>query len=183
MGTKNWIYLKYQELSADVRLKNNLRPYTKDRLDCVSAYIPEEKLRGLDHFINPQGQLYLNKAPSRTMSKAAHQRQAAYTLTNKKINITSLFVDFPEYPQYAYGNPPSTERVGIKKDRLNPLFKFRNDLYLFIINSDYTKLEFIIIPSQKNVWNLYYQKLINGELNHAIQLIKANASTFFDYGL
>ena len=44
-------------------------------------------------------------------------------------------------------------------------------------------IELIIIPDQKNLWNTYYFKLIQGEFNELIESLRTNASTFYDYGL
>lgn len=183
MITKNWIYLKLQELTPEIRLNNKLKPETKNRLDCVTANIPDNNLRGMSYFINKRGQMFFNKTLAKDIVKADLKRQAVWMLTGKSINISSLYIDIPEYPQYSHGNPPHAEIIGRKKPRPNPFLLFRNDLFLFIINSDYTVIELIIIPEQKNLWNTYYLKLIQGEFDELIQNLRNNASTFFDYGL
>ena len=93
------------------------------------------------------------------------------------------FFDFNEKVDWIITNPPYSQMLGRKKDKPNPLFAFRNDLYLFIINSDYTEIEILIIPGQKNLWNTYYFKIIQGEFDEVIHNLRANAITFFDYGL
>ncbi len=184
MNIKEWCYFKFQELTPEIRTKNKMKPDTKNRLDCVSAYTPNIDLRGLTFFVNNKNQMYLYKTPAREISKADLKRQASWMLTGHanglSINLSSIFIDVPEYPQYAYGNPPYQKMIGRGK-KPNPLFSFRNDLYLFILNSDYTEIELIIIPEQKNLWNQYYIKLIQGEFTDVIKHLRENASAFFDY--
>jgi len=44
----------------------------------------------------------------------------------------------------------------------NPLFKFRNDGYLFINNKNYSEIELLVIPNGRNLISSYYQKIIDG---------------------
>ena len=183
MDTSNWIYLKLVELSPAVRLKNGLKPTTKNRLDCISAYFPNNDYRGLTYFVNPKNQMYFSKTASRTIVKSDIKRQAVWSLTGKSINISSMYIDIPEYPQFAHGNPPSAEILGKKKPKPNPFLLYRNDLFLFKINQDYSEVELFIIPDQKNLWNTYYLKFIQGQFDEDIEKMRSMAKTFFDYGL
>ena len=183
MKTNNWVYFKFQELTPEIRLNNKLKPDTVNRLDCVSANIPNNDYRGLTFFVNRKEQLFFYKTKADAISKADLKRQAVWMLTNRSINLSSMYIDIPEHPNFAYGNPPHRQMLGKAKNKPNPLFAFKNDLYLFIINSDYTVIELLVIPEQKNLWNHYYFKLIQGGFNDAIQKLRKDASTFFDYGL
>jgi hypothetical protein len=181
MKTDNWIYLKLKELPIDVRINNNLKPETKNRLDCI--LFNGKGLRGFDFFSNNKGQLFFYKSPAKDIIKSDLKRKAVWMLTSRNVNISSMYIDIPEHPQYAYGNPPYSQMLGSKKDKPNPFYLYRNDLYLFLINSDYSEIEIIIIPEQKNLWNTYYFKLIHGEFSEQIELLKKDSKPFFDYGL
>ncbi len=182
MNTNNCFYFKLEQLSPEIRIQNNLKPDTKNRLDCTFFNAPESHLRGLTFFVNHKGMFYLNLTPAQKVSKASLQRQAVYMLTGRSVNLTSIFIDDPESPEYAYGNPPYKPML-TKKKKPNPMFSFKEDLYLFIINDDYTQVELVIVPGQKNLWTSYYLKLIQGELNSAIQNLRDGAKPFYHYGL
>lgn len=183
MKTNDWFYFRFEELSSEIRIRNNLKPDTKNRLDCTKFVAPEENLRGLTFFVNNKGMLYFNRTPVNKICKANIQRQAALMLTGLSINLTSVYIENIDYPEYAFGNPPYSHMLGKKKRKPNPLFTFRNDLYLFITNKDYSLLEMIIVPNLKNYWTSYYIKLYQGELNQAIDDLRKRAEPFFDYGL
>ncbi len=181
MDLDNIVYLKLIDLPQQARDSFNIK--SLQRLDCVSACIPNADMRGLTFFINGKGQLYFYKTKARDICKVDLKRQAVWMLTGKSINLSSIFVELEEYPQFAYGNPPHSKMMGLKRDKPNPLFAFKNDLYLFLINSDYSEIELIILPGQKNLWNTYYFKLIQGEFDELIEKLRTNAEPFFDYGL
>lgn len=181
--SNDWTYFKFIELATEIRHYNGLKPETKNRLDCLLAYTPTHDYRGLRFFLNPKGMLYLNKTQARNISKVALQRQAVWMLTNKNINLSSIFVDVPEHPEYGYGNPPYSQMLGKNRNKPNPLFIYRNDLYLFVLKPDYSEVELIIIPEQKNLWNTYYFKLIQGELDEILQELRKKAVVFYDYGI
>jgi len=111
------------------------------------------------------------------------KRQANWLLSGKSINVSSMFIDIAEYPQFAYGNPPYKEVLGKKNPKPNPFLLYKNDLFLFIINSDYTVIEILVIPEQKNLHNTYYLKLIQGEFDEKINALRSNSKTFYEYGL
>lgn len=180
MNTTDWIYFKFQNLPNETRERLNIK--SQSRLDCTLSNNPNN-YKGLTFFVNGKDQLFFYKAPSREISKADPRRRSDWALTRKSINLTSLFVDLPDYPEYAYGYPPYSQYLGKKKDKPNPLYAFRNDLYLFILNNDYSEIEMIIIPDGRNLWNSYYLKLIQGEFNSTISDLRERANTFFDYGL
>jgi len=180
MNTSNWIYFKFQDLPDEIRERFNIK--SPNRLDCTLTNNPND-YKGLTFFVNGKDQLYLYKTPAKEISNSDPKRRADWAFTGKSVNLTSLFVDLPEYPEYAYGYPPYSKMLGRKKDKPNPLYAFRNDLYLFILNADYSEIDIIIIPDGKNLWNSFYLKLIQGEFDETINNLRDRSKTFFDYGL
>ena len=63
----------------------------------------------------------------------------------------------------------------------NPLFEFRNDGYLFIINKDYTEIELLIIPDGRNLISSYYQIMIDGGFDDEIRELRKQAKGFYKY--
>jgi hypothetical protein len=63
----------------------------------------------------------------------------------------------------------------------NPLFPFRNDGYLFLVNTDYTEIELLIIPDGRNLISSYYQKMIDGGFEEEVNLLRKQARPFYRY--
>lgn len=185
MENKDWLYYKYSELSAEIRIQNNLKPTTKNRLDCTSFYSTGFDLRGIDFFANEKGMLFFNLSEPRDFVHSDSRRMAekALTKTVKKdnYNYSSIYIDNPDQPNYGYGYPAKSKLLGKDKQKANPMYAFRDDLYLFIINEDYTEIECIIIPYKRNLSHQYFVKLWQGELDEQIEFFRMNSNVFYDY--
>lgn len=155
---------------------------SKTRLDCVKHY-NLDNYKGLSFFVNPKGQLFFFKTPAVEIVKANTQKRAEWSLTNKSVNLSSIWIELPEFRQYAYGYPSPNKMLGRNKNKPNPLFSFKDDLYLFIINNDYTEIEILIIPDGRNLLNTYYQKLIDGYFDELLEKFRNESKPFFDYGI
>ena len=147
--TNNWIYFKFHNLPQVARDKFNIK--SPNRLDCVSIYNPDD-YKGLTFFVNNKGQMYLYRTLTSAIVQTDPMRQANFMLTGKSINLSSIYNDLHR-PGFGYGNPPHSKMLGRKRNKPNPLYTWRDDLYLFIFNPDYTEIELIIIPDGKNLWN------------------------------
>jgi hypothetical protein len=64
---------------------------------------------------------------------------------------------------------------------INPLFEFRNDGYLFVMNKDYSEIELLIIPDGRNLISSYYQKLIDGGFDDEVAQLRKEAKKFYQY--
>lgn len=170
-----------EELSSKVRTENNLNPDTKDRLDCTSYYSSDESLRGLEFFKNKKGQIYFYRTKPKIIVEAAIKRQTDLLLGGKSINLSSIYIDGVECSKYGYGNPPAKPMLGKKNKKPNPLFSFRNDLYLFVMNEERTQIELVIIPDQKSLWLSHYQKLIADELEEELNFLRSQSKPLFNY--
>lgn len=170
---KDWYYFKLVDLPENIKKAHKIRGV--ERLDCVEAYYPDNEMRGLTFFVNHKGQLFFSKTKPKFFSKADNRRQANIALTKSingnSYNLSSIYIDAPEHSQYGHGNPPHAKLLGLKKNKPNPLYAFRNDLYLFISNQNSSVVELIIIPDEKNLWNSYYWRLINGDYDKALQAL------------
>lgn len=94
--------------------------------------------------------LYLQAAS--TYVKTPDTRRADYTLEgNKSLNFSSLFVLNGYKPTgsgfiVGYGNPPRSETYS-KLKRPNPFYEYRQDGFIFLIASDYSTIEVLVIPN------------------------------------
>jgi len=176
---KDWIYFKFQSLPQEVRDKFNIK--SSNRIDCIRVYNPTGH-KGLTFFVNNKNQLFLYKALPKSFIHTDIRRQADWTLIGKSINLTSVY-SYLHAKGFGYGNPPYSKMLGSKKNKPNPLFTWKDDLYLFLYNEELTTIELIVIPNGKSLWNTYFSKLVNGDFDKIIQSMRDASKPFFDYGL
>jgi hypothetical protein len=63
----------------------------------------------------------------------------------------------------------------------NPQFEFRNDGYLFLVNTDYTEIEVLVITDGRNLISSYYQKMIDGGFDDELKILREQARPFYRY--
>ncbi len=153
---------------------------SKARRDCIlfADEVPGG-YRGLDYYTNKKGQLCLYLTPVKSFANADYRRLAEWSLTNNSMNLTSIFIEDTDYPQYGYGYPNANRMLS--GGMLNPLFIYRQDAYLFISNPDYTKIELLVLPECRNLITACYQRLIDGDLDDEIQRLKDQTKIYFRY--
>ncbi|AKQ44439.1 hypothetical protein TH63_00370 [Rufibacter radiotolerans] len=170
-------YYKLEILQDYLRQANKIN--SKTRLDCTLQTNPKN-YTGLTDFVNAKGQMYFYKTPAREFVKANCKRLAEWALSNGKLNLSSIYFEDIDFPQFGYGYPNANR---LKSNREpNPLFPFRNDAYLFITNADLSQVEVLVIAEGRNLVNAYYQRLIDGELDQEVQTLRQQAQPLFDYG-
>ena len=171
-------FFKVAVLPNDVRAANKIR--SKARLDCISyADLLAANYKGLTKFVNHKGQLFFYKTPCRDFVNTDSKRLAEWSLTGNGLNFSSIYIDDLEFPEIGYGYPNANRLL--KDGSQNPLFEFRNDGYLFLMNKDYSEIEILVIPDGRNLISSYYQKLIDGGFDDDIQALRQQAKTFFHY--
>jgi hypothetical protein len=177
-------YYKFRTLPEEIRKANGIR--SKQRLDCISYTNDAENHRGLSCLFNHKKQLFLYKTPARNFVDADSKRIAEWSLTGRSsitgssINLSSLYQEDLDYPQFAYGNPFDGRELS--NGSVNPFFAYRHDGYLFIINRDITVIELLIIHDGRNLIKAHYQFLIDGELDEEIKQLRQDSKPFYDYG-
>jgi hypothetical protein len=171
-------YYKLAVLPDKVRANHNIR--SKARLDCI-AYTNKVVggYKGLDMFTNPKSLLYFYRTPPKNVFNADSKRLTEWALTNNSLNLSSIFIEDLDFPEIGYGYP-NAKRLLSNSDP-NPLFPFRNDGYLFLINKDYTEIELFIIPNGRNLISSYYQKMIDGGFDDEIRQLRNEAKPYFNY--
>lgn len=172
------IYYKLAILPDEIRTANKIR--SKARLDCISfTDLVPGGYEGLTNFVNYKGQLFFYRTPCRDFISTDSKRFADWSLTGNGLNFSSIYIDDLDYPEigYGYGN---ANRL-LKNGSENPMFPFRNDAYLFLINKDYSQIEVFIIPDGRNLISSYYQKLIDGDFDDEIAELRAKAKIFYNY--
>ena len=172
-------YYNLIALPDEVRAINKIR--SKARLDCV-AYTDKVPggYKGLTFFVNHKGQLYFYKTPAMDFVKANRKRIAEWSLTFGNLNLSSIYIEDLDYPEFGYGHSNPNRLIG-NGGNPNPLFPFRNDGYLFIMNTNHTQIELLVIPDGRNLISSYYQKLIDGGFDEELNYLRKEASPFFNY--
>jgi hypothetical protein len=172
------IYYRFETLPDDVKVQNKIR--SKARLDCTKHY---DKINGgyngLTYFVNYKGQLFFFKTPARDFINTDSKRLAEWSLTNDGLNLSSIYIDDLDFPEIGYGYPNANRLL--KNGTPNPLFEFRNDGYLFLMNKDYSLIELLIVPDGRNLINSYYQKLIDGGFDDELNKFRLQATPFYKY--
>jgi hypothetical protein len=167
-------YYKLVALSDEVKALNKIR--SKARLECIAS---TGNYKGLTNFVNKQGQLFFYKTPCREFIEANSKRVAEWSLTNSSLNFSSIYIEDFDFLEYGYGYPNAKPRLS--NGEPNPLYPFKNDGYLFIVNKDYTQIEVLILADGRNLISHYYQHLIDGYFDAEIQRLRLEARPYFEY--
>ena len=171
-------YYKLATLPEEVRAANKIR--SKKRLDCICyTDMVADGYKGLTNFVNSKEQLFFYKTPCRDFVRTDSKRLAEWSLTGGGLNFSSLYIDDLDYQEIGYGYPNAKEYLS--NGSKNPLFEFRNDGYLFILNKDYTEIELLIIPDGRNLISSYYQIMIDGGFDDDIRELRKQAKGFYKY--
>jgi hypothetical protein len=176
----NWAYYKLALLPDEVRAANKIG--SKARLDCISyTDMVAGGYKGLTYFVNDKrhkGQLFFYKTPCRNFVNTDSKRLAEWSLTSG-LNFSSIYIDDLDFPEIGYGYP-NAKRL-LSNGSQNPLFPFRNDGYLFLINKDYSEIELIVIPDSRNLISSYYQKMIDGGFDDEVKELRQQSKAFYQY--
>jgi len=171
-------YYKLVQLPDEIRAANKIR--SKTRLDCVSyADMVPGGYKGLTNFVNSKGQLFFYKTPAREFVTTDSKRLAEWSLTNGSKNLSSIYIEDLDCPDIGYGYPNS--KTSLSNGSPNPLFRFGNDGYIFLLNPDLSEVEIIVIQEGRNLITSYYQKMIDGGLEDELRNLRQRAKPFFNY--
>jgi hypothetical protein len=169
-------YFKLITLSEALRVANKIR--SKARLDCISFTDLSGNYKGLTNFVNHKGQLFFYKTLCRDFINTDSKRLAEYSLTND-LNFSSIYIDDLDIPEVGYGYPNAKRHLG--NGSPNPLFEFRNDGYLFLVNKDYSEIELFIIPDGRHLISSYYQRFLDGGFDDEVCQLRKQAKVFYKY--
>lgn len=171
-------YYELATLPDGARAANKIK--SKARLDCISF---TDKVagnyKGLTYFVNHKGQLFFYKTPCRDFVDTDSKRLAEWSLTNSSLNLSSIYIEDTDCPGIGYGYPNAKRLLSNGSE--NPLFPFRNDAYLFLINQDYSSIELLVIPDGRNLIHSYYQKMIDGGFDEEVKELRKQATAFYRY--
>lgn len=170
-------YYKLVMLSNELKAKHKIKIGARiPRYDCV---LYNGDYPGVTPFINSKGMFYLNLFESDKVIKSNERRLSEFVLKSPHLNFTSLYFENIEAPNICYGYPNG--KPLLSNGNINPLFHFRNDLYIIIINNEYTEIEVLVFKNQKGFANYFLQGFINNEFDEELDRIRATSKPFYDY--
>ena len=169
-------YYKLEMLSNKLKAIHKIKIGAKiPRFDCT---LYSGSYQGIKPFINPKGMFKLSLMDSNLFVKTDKKRITEFVLVGgKNLNFSSLFNEDGGNIYYGYPNG----KPFLKDGRKNPLFQFRNDLYVFIIDQDFQQIELLVLPNQKGYALELTQSFLDGDFDDEVNIIKSNTKTFFNY--
>ncbi|MCW5516156.1 hypothetical protein [Muriicola sp. Z0-33] len=171
-------YYRLVLLSDEVKAKNNIKVGAKvPRYDCVEY---SGQYDGINPFINPKGMFKLSLMDTKEFVIADKRRMAEFALVGgKNLNFSSLYFEDAN-SNIGYGNPNG--KPYLKDGRNNPVFSFRQDLYIFLIDDAFTQLEILVLRNQKGFAGELLQSILGGDFDAEIENHRNRAKTFYSYG-
>lgn len=171
-------YYKLVMLPDEIRANNKIK--SKARLDCIAfTDLVTGGYKGLTKFVNFKGQMYFYLTSARDFVNADSKRMAEWSLTNSSINLSSIYIEDFDFPEIGYGYPNANRML--TNANINPQFEFRNDGYLFLMNTDYSEIELLVIPDGRNLITSYYQRMIDGDFDAEVKMLRDQARPFCRY--
>ena len=166
---------KLEILSSAQREKNKLRQaiYRRDCTQYSGIY------KGIEPFMNPKGMFFLSLAEQKNFVSSHIKRQTDFSLVGHGLNFSGLYFEDSENPQFAFGS--HFQKPHVKDSTINPVFEYRNDLYLFMTDSHYLTFEILIFKGARNLASDYFQMLINGDFDNEIEDHRNNYKKFYPY--
>lgn len=170
------VYYKIEKLSDELRVGNKIK--SEERLDCT-MHTNNKGYEGMKPFKNKKGQMFFSKRFCKDFVKANTKRLAECSLTGQGLNLSSLYGYTPNCEGYAYGYP-NPKRV-LSNGEPNPLFEYRDDLYLFYIRDGFNTIEIFVIPNGRSMATSHYQTFIDNEYNEEMDKLREQATEFYPY--
>lgn len=183
-------YFKFIVLPDEVKRSHKIELNPKNtRLDCILSFNPIN-WKGFDFCLpqrgNTKDMLSFTVRPANYDPKVPRMRRAKYQLQKsvkgKTYNITSIFYEYsPGVKQLAFGNLPDKKTLGVEQKVANTFYTFRNDLFLMIIERDYSELELLIIPEGDQNQDQHLRNLISGEYDEVLSDCRQQSKLFYNY--
>ena len=164
-------YYRFENLPKTVKKLNKIR--AEKRIDCTHHFNPLQ-YRGLTKFVNKKRQMFFYIGDTNH-----HQYQKSdVALTQSQYNFSSIIYQCDGCNiGYGYPNP----NYKLANGSLNPLYKHRNDGYIFIHNEDYSKLELLVFPFKKCVIESIYNSILDGYFDDQLEYMQGASKVFYDY--
>lgn len=166
-------YYRFENLPKTVKKLNKIR--SEKRVDCTHHFNPLQ-YKGLTKFVNKNKQIFFYVTDTTQFSSNYQKSEVA--LTQSGYNFSSIIYQCDGCNiGYGYPNP----NYKLANGSLNPLYKHRNDGYIFIHNEDYSKLELLVFPFKKCVIESIYNSILDGYFDDQLEYMQGASKVFYDY--
>ena len=166
-------YYRFENLPKPVKKLNKIR--SEKRVDCTHHFNPLQ-YKGLTKFVNKNKQIFFYVTDTTQFSSNYQKSEVA--LTQSGYNFSSIIYQCDGCNiGYGYPNP----NYKLANGSLNPLYKHRNDGYIFIHNEDYSKLELLVFPFKKCVIESIYNSILDGYFDEELEYMQGASKVFYDY--
>lgn len=170
-------YFKFERLTTEQRITFKIK--SEKRIDCTATY-NSINYRGLDTFINYKGMMYLYPTTNSTTYNSNSIFASDISLSGSGYNFSSILTDCVDCNKgYGYPNPQHL----LSNGKLNPLYNYKDDLYLFIFKKDLSTVEVIVVLGGKKHYNSIYQAFLTGEFDYKINELRSLSRSLFDYSI
>ena len=167
------VYYKFSKLPKVVKKLNKIR--SEKRIDCTHHFNPI-KYNGLTNFVNKKRQIFFYVTDTTQFSSSFQKSEVA--LTQSGFNFSSIIYECDGCNiGYGYPNP----KYRLSNSQLNPLYKHRNDGYIFIHNEEYSEVELLVFPDKKDLIDSIYNHIIDGYFDEQLEYIQGASKVFYDY--
>lgn len=167
-------YYRFEKLPPDIKARHGIN--SKTRIDCTGF---TGDYPGFKFMKNKKGQMFFYLVEAREFVKSESRRRADWALAWGSVNLTSLYFEDLDFPQYAYGYPNGNRKL--RNGEPNPLFPFYQDAFLFSVSEDFSILEALVIVGARNLITAHYQQVIDGQYTEEIQSLRGKAKPFWPY--
>ena len=167
-------YFLFENLPAEVKKTNGIR--SEQRLDCTKI---AGDYKGLDAFKNKKSMIYLFPTETNDFVECNGKRMATKALTNGTLNLSSLYIGNFNFPTFAYGYPNAKSKL--KNGDVNPLYNYRQDGYLFLKNSELTRIELFVIVGGRNLIEEAFNRFLDNDFDSEIEQLRNETKPFFNY--
>lgn len=169
---------RFEILNPEQREKYGIK--ARNRFDCTHfTDLINGGYRGLDPFRNKEGMLFLYKVPTKGNRENWKGYQgAAFNLTGQSMNLTAVTMGGTGSHGHGFPNQSAYLNDGKKP---NPLFKYRGDLYLFIIPPKGRFFELLVVPEAKVHLNILFRELEVGKFEKGLMALREMYQPYFPY--
>lgn len=137
----------------------------------------------LDKLKNYKGQLYFNLIPT---DKNEYRKQDGTTpeyylqctpAKSKAINFSGIRFQYEAGKETVFASGEPSDREKLTSGVINPMYKQRNDAFLFIFSKDMERLEILIVSNGRTLIDAYRKQLSMGGMNEILNSLRNQAKT------
>ena len=173
-----YLYLEQLPELKNVTRKGVNAPRKQPRYDLVSM---AGYWGALDNIKNYQGKIFFNLIPT---DKNEYRKQDGTTpeyylqctpARSKSINFSGIRFQYENGQETVFASGEPSDKEKLKGGVINPMYKQRNDAFLFVFLNDMEQLEVLIIENGRTLIDAYRKQLSIGGMNDLLNDLREQA--------